>query len=112
PMAGKATMSKPAQHIPAQTPARHADGQCGFGAERAPPTLAGGGRATHQAVDHLRRSLKGPKMMIAMIANMHGTVTDGAGPILDIQGQPVEYCPYGPTIRHGHAILLLKSLEV
>jgi len=40
PMAGKATMAKPAQHIPAQTPARHADGQFGFGAERAPPTLA------------------------------------------------------------------------
>src|SRR5215831_14606841 len=111
-MAGKAAMAEPTKHIPAQTPARHTDGRFSFRAERAPPTLACGVRATHQAVDHLSRSLKGPKMMIAMIAHMHGTATDWAGPILDIQGQPVEYCPCGPTIRHGHAILLLKSLEV
>ena len=47
-----------------------------------------------------------------MIAHVHGTVTDWAGPILDIPGQPVAYCPYGPTIRPGQAIRLLKSLEV
>src|SRR6266581_2285441 len=110
-MAGKATMAKPAQHLPAQTPARHADGPCGCGAARAPPTLACGVRATHQAVDHLRRTLKGPKMMIAVIAHMHGTATDRTGPILDIQGQPVEYSTCGPTIRHAKAILLLKSLD-
>ena len=40
PMAGKAAMAEPAQHLPAQTPAWHAEGQCGFGAERAPSTLA------------------------------------------------------------------------
>jgi hypothetical protein len=112
PMAGTAPLAKPAHHLPAQTPARHAEGPCGCGAARAPPTLACGGRATHQAVDHLRRSLQGPKMMRAMIAPRHGTVTDGAGPILDIPGQPAAYGPYGPTRRHGHALLLLKSLEV
>src|SRR5262249_16777985 len=30
----------PTKHLPAQTAAGHADGQFGFGAERAPPTLA------------------------------------------------------------------------
>src|SRR5712692_9986908 len=110
-MAGKATLSKPAKHLPAQTPARHADGQFGFGAARAPPTLARGVRATHQAVDHLRRTLKGPKMMRAVSAHRHGTATDWTGPLLDIQGYPVAYSPCGPTIRHGNAILLLKSLD-
>jgi hypothetical protein len=51
-------------------------------------------------------------MMIAVIANMHVTATDWTGPILDIQGHPVEYSTCGPTISHGKAILLLKSLDV
>jgi hypothetical protein len=32
---------------------------------------------------------------------MHVTATDRTGPILDIQGQPVEDSTCGPTIRHG-----------
>jgi hypothetical protein len=51
-------------------------------------------------------------MMIAVIANMHGTATDRTGPILDIQGHPVEYSTCGPTISHDKAILFLKSLDV
>jgi len=51
-------------------------------------------------------------MMIAVIAHMHVTATDRTAPILDIQGQPVEDSTCGPTIRHGNAILLLKSLDV
>ncbi len=45
-MTGKATLAKPAKHIPAHTPAGHADGQCGCGAEgavdveRREPTIA------------------------------------------------------------------------
>jgi hypothetical protein len=40
PRAGNAALAEPTNHLPAQPPARHTDGQCGCGAERAPPTLA------------------------------------------------------------------------
>src|SRR5438445_2248226 len=107
-MAGKAAMAEPAKHIPAQTPARHADGQCGCGAEGALPTLARGFRTAHEAVDHLRRPLQRPEMMIAVVANMHVACTDRARTILDIHINPFESCPRGPTIRHGLSILVLK----
>src|SRR2546422_10761158 len=70
-MAGKTTMAEPAKHVPAQTPARHTDGQCGFGAEGVPPTRARGLRTAHQTVDHLRRPLQRPEMMIAVVAHVH-----------------------------------------
>jgi hypothetical protein len=72
-MAGKAAMAQPAQDIPADTPPRHADGQFGFGAEGAPPTLARGVGTVHQTVDHLRRPLERPETMIAMVAHVHVT---------------------------------------
>src|SRR2546428_2087503 len=56
-MAGKAAMAKPTKHVPAYTPARHADREFGFGAVGAPPTLARGVWTAHQTVDHLRRTL-------------------------------------------------------
>src|SRR5216684_7973692 len=111
-MAGKAAMAEPAQHIPAQTPARHADGQFGCGAEGVPPTLARGLRTAHQAVDHLRRPLQRPEMMIAVVAHMHAAFTDWARTIRDIQINPFKYCPHRPTISHGRSILVLKEVAV
>ena len=67
-----------------------------------------GVRTAHQAVDHLRRPLQRPEMMIAVVANVHATSTDRARAILDIQINPFEYRPRGPTIRHGRSILVLK----
>src|SRR4029450_1227428 len=107
-MASKTTMTEPAQHVPAQNPARHTDGQFGFGAEGAPPTRARGLRTAHQAVDHLRRPLQRPEMMIAVVAYMHAAFPSPARPIRDIQINPFEYRPRGPTIRHGRSILVLK----
>jgi hypothetical protein len=78
-------MAEPAKHVPAQTPARHTDGQFGFGAEGAPPTRARGLRTAHQAVDHLRRPLQRPEMMIAVVAHVHAAFTDRARTIRDIQ---------------------------
>jgi hypothetical protein len=112
PMAGKAAMAEPAQHLPAQTPARHADGPFGCGAEGAPPTLARGLRTAPQAVDHLRRPLQRPEMMRAVVAHVHGACTDRARTILDIHINPCEGRPRGPTIRHGRSILLLKEVDV
>src|SRR6266446_2647472 len=48
PRAGKAAMAEPAQHVPADTPTRHADRECRFGAEGPPPTLARGVWTAHQ----------------------------------------------------------------
>src|SRR5438270_13406155 len=100
-MTGKTAMAEPAQHIPAQTPARHADGQFGFGAEGAPPTLARGLRTAHEAVDHLRRPLQRPESMIPVVAHMHITVADRARAILNFQRNPFECGPHRPTISHG-----------
>src|SRR6266568_742099 len=111
-MAGKAAMAEPAQHLPAQTPARHTDGQCGFGAEGVPPTLARGLRTAHQAVDDLRRPLQRPEMMIAVVAHVHSTSADRARAVLDVQINPFEDRPSGPTIRHGRSILVLQSLSM
>src|SRR5215831_427857 len=94
-MTGKAAMAEPAKHIPAQTPARHADGQFGFGAEGAPPTLARGLRTAHEAVDHLRRPLQRPEMMIAVVAHVHVACTDRACTILDIHINSFEGRPAG-----------------
>ena len=112
PMASKTTMTEPAQHVPAQTPARHTDGPCGCGAEGVPPTRARGLRTAHQAVDHLRRPLQRPKMMIAVVAYVHAACTDWARTIRDIQSNPFQYCPRRPTIRHGRSILVLKEVHV
>jgi len=70
-MAGTAAMAKPAKHVPPHTPPGHADGQCGFGAEGLPPTLACGVWTAYQTVHNLRRPLPCPEMMITMIANVH-----------------------------------------
>src|SRR6266849_3735740 len=111
-MTGKAAMAQPAQHIPAYTPARHAEGQFGFGAEGAPSTLARGVWTAHQTVDHLCRPLQGPQMMRAMVANVHVAVTHRTPAVLDIQSHPFEGCPSGPTIRHGRSILVLQFVDV
>src|SRR6266704_5181944 len=111
-MARKTTMAEPAQHVPAQTPARHTDGQFGFGAEGAPPTRARGVWTAHQAVDYLRRPLQRPEMMIAMVANVHITSADRARAVLDVHINPFEGRPSGPTIRHGRSILVLQSMSM
>src|SRR2546428_5242622 len=105
-MAGKAAMAEPAQHIPAQTPARHTDGQFGFGAEGVPPTLARGLRTAHEAVDHLRRPLQRPEMVIAVDAHVHAALTDSARTIRDIQINPIKYPSRRPTISHSRSILV------
>src|SRR5215471_13798995 len=111
-MTGQAAMTKPAQHIPTYTPAGHADRQFGFRAEGLPPTVAGGVRTAHQTIDHLCRPLQGPQMMIAMVANVHVAVTNRTPAVLDIQSNPFEGCPSGPTIRHGRSILVLQFVDV
>src|SRR4029453_1418291 len=100
-MAGKAAMAEPTKPIPAQTPARHTDGQFGFGAERAPPTLACGVWTAHQAVDYLRRPLQRPEMMIAVVAHVPITSADRARAGLDLQINPFEGRSSRPTISHG-----------
>ena len=110
-MTGKAAMTKPAQHIPAHTPAGHADGQLGLRAEGLPPTVACGVRTTHQTVDHLGRSRQCPQMMIAVVADMHGTVTDRTRALLDIKIDPCEDGLCWPTIRHGGSTLVLTLVD-
>src|SRR5437870_9835915 len=110
-MTGKAAMTKPAQHLPAHTPAGHADGQCGFGAEGLPPTVACGVWTTHQTVDHLGRSRQCPQMMIAVVADMHGTVTARTRALLDIKIDPCEDGPCWPTIRHSGSTLALTLVD-
>src|SRR5215471_8200454 len=110
-MTGKAAMTKPAQHIPAYTPAGHADRQFGFGAEGLSPTVARGVRTTHQTVDHLGRSRQRPQMMIAVVADMHGTVTDWTRTLLDIKIDPCEDGPSWPAIRHGDSTLVLTLVD-
>jgi hypothetical protein len=112
PMTGKAALAKPAQHIPAHTPAGHADRQCGCGAEGASPALARGIWTTHQMVHHLRRPRQRPQMMRAVVAHGHVTVTNRTRAVLDIQHNPCECRPRGPTIRHGRSIPVLKSVDV
>ena len=107
-MTGKAAMTKPAQHIPAQTPAGHADGQFSCGAEGLPPTVARGVWTTDQTVDHLGRSRQCPQMMIAVVTDMHVTVTDRTRALLDIKLDPFADGPCGPTIRHDGSTLVLN----
>src|SRR4029450_543 len=111
-MTGKATLAKPAKHIPAHAPAGHADGQFGCGAEGASSTLARGGWTTHQMVPHLRRSRQRPEMMIAVVAHVHETATNRTQAVLHIEYNPFECRPRRPTIRHGSSIPRLKSVEV
>src|SRR5213076_1511321 len=87
-------------------------GQCGFGAEGLPPTLACGVWTAHQTVDDLRRPLQCPEMMIAMIANVQGQFANRTCAVLDIEMYALEDSPSRPTIRHGRAILVLKSIDV
>src|SRR6266702_1604596 len=101
PMAGKAAMAKPTQHVPADTPTRHADREFSFGAEGAPPTLARGVWTAHQTVDHLGRPCERPESMIPVVTNMHITVADRARAILNFQRNPFECCPCRPTVSHG-----------
>src|SRR4029450_8483301 len=110
-MTGKAAMPKPAQHIPTHTPAGHADGQFGFRAEGLPPTGAWRVRTAHQTVDHLGRSRQRPQMMIAVVADIHGTVTARTRACLDIKIDPCEDGPCRPTIRHGDSTLVLKLVD-
>src|SRR5262252_2694583 len=110
-MAGKAAMPQPAQHIPTYTPAGHADRPFGFRAEGLSPTGARGVRTTHQTVDYLGRSRQRPQMMIAVVADIHGTLTDRTRACLDIQSDPREDGPCRPTIRHGGSTLVLKLVD-
>src|SRR2546425_7448958 len=110
-MTGKAAMPKPAQHLPAHTPAGHADGEFGCGAEGLPPTVARGVRTTHQTVDDWGRSRQRPPMRIAVVADMHGTVTARTRACFDIK---IDSCEDGlcrPTIRHGGSTLVLKLVD-
>src|SRR5882672_10743593 len=61
---------------------------------------------------HLCRPLQGPQMMIAMVAHVHVAVTNRTPAVLDIQSNPFEGCPSGPTIRHGRSILVLQFVDV
>src|SRR6266481_1110407 len=110
-MTGKAAMAQPAKYIPPHTPSRHAEGHFGFGAEGTPPTGAQWVWTTHQTVDHLCRPRQGPQMMIAMVANVHVAVTNRTPAVLDIQRNPFECCPRGPTIRHGRSIPVFKCVD-
>src|SRR5215468_9733464 len=110
-MTGKAAMAQPAQHIPTYTPAGHADRQFGFRAEGLSPTVARGVWTTHQTVDHLGRSCQRPQMMIAVVADRQGTVTDRTRAFLDIKIDPCEDGPCRPTIRHGGSTLMLKLVD-
>src|SRR3989442_14533392 len=101
PMAGKAAMAEPAQHVPADTPTRHADREFRFGAESPPPTLARGVWTAHQTVDHLGWPFERPESMIPVVAHMHRTIADRARAILNCQRNPFECCPHRPTISHG-----------
>ena len=107
-MTGKAAMAQPAKYIPPHTPSRHAEGHFGFGAEGTPPTGAQWVWTTHQTVDHLGRSRQRPQMMIAVVADMHVTVTDRTRALLDIKIDPFEDGPCGPTIRHDGSTLVLN----
>src|SRR6266480_3768781 len=93
-MTGKAAMPKPTQHIPTYTPAGHADRQFGFRAEGLSPTIARGVRTTHQTVDHLGRSRQRPQMMIAVVADIHGTVTDRTLMFIKLQTDRPTLFPY------------------
>ena len=108
-MAGKAAMTKPAQHLPADTPAGHAERQFGCGAEGLPPTVARGVRTTDQTVDPLCRSRQCPQMLRAVVADMPVTITDRTRALLDIKIDPCEDGPGGPTIRHGGSTLGLNG---
>jgi hypothetical protein len=112
PMTGKAALAKPAQHLPAHTPAGHAERQCGCGAEGASPTLARGIWTTHQMVHHLRRPRQRPEMMRAVVAHVHVTVTNRTRAVLDIEHNPCACRPRGPAIRHGRSIPVPKSVDV
>src|SRR5215831_18963902 len=107
-MASKTTMTEPAKHVPAQTPARHTDGQFGLGAEGPSPTRARGPRTAHQAVDHLRRPLQRPEMMIPGVAHAQAACTKWARTVRDTQIKPFKYRPRRPTVRHGRPILMVK----
>src|SRR4029434_594624 len=89
-MQRKAPRREPAQHVPAHTPARHADRECRCGAEGAPPTLARGVGTAYQTVDHLGRPFERPESMIPVVANMPITVADRARAILNFQLHPFE----------------------
>ena len=58
------------------------------GLQGTPPTLARELRTAHEAVDHLRRPLQRPEMMIAVVAHVHAACTDWARTIRDIQINP------------------------
>src|SRR5262245_38480662 len=105
-------MAKPAKHGPAYTPTRHTDGACGFGAAGTSATFTRGVRTAHPSIDHLCWPLQWPKMMIAVIAHGHITVTDWPRALLDLPSNPCEYGAGGPTIRHGRSSLLLKAVGV
>jgi hypothetical protein len=47
-------------------------------------------------------------MMIAVVADMHVTVTDWTRALLDIKIDPCEDGSCGPTIRHRGSPLVLK----
>jgi hypothetical protein len=51
-------------------------------------------------------------MMIAVVANGHGTFANRTRTVLDIHINPFAYRASGPTIRHGHALLVLKYVDV
>ena len=110
-MTGKAAMPKPAPHIPTPTPAGHADGQFGFRAEGLPPTGACRVRTAPQTVDHLGRSRQRPQLMIAVGADIPGTVTARTRACLDIKIAPCADGPCRPTIRHGGSTLVLKLVD-
>src|SRR5258708_26426620 len=50
-------------------------------------------------------------MMIAMVADMHITVTDWTRALLDIKSDPCEDGPCWPTIRHDGSTLVLKLVD-
>jgi hypothetical protein len=50
-------------------------------------------------------------MMIAVVADMHVTVTDRTRTLLDIKIDPFEDGPCWPTIRHGGSTLVLKLVD-
>jgi hypothetical protein len=50
-------------------------------------------------------------MMIAVVADMHVTVTDRTRALLNIEIDPCEDGPCGPTISPGGSILVLKLVD-
>ena len=111
-VARTASMSDPAEDVPADRPAGRGDGGFEFGTLGLGVAGAVAIGAVVELADQLHRAVEGMEAAIAVIADVHHPPTDRTVPVEDVEFPESEIRIRGPLVRHPADLhVLVRSID-